>query len=271
MSMSTGGGASTQSNLNLWQTQLAKLLGTDLKAGLERGATELPSFVSPQEEEAAGVLMDTLRQVQEGMPSINQSLESLLSGTPAFETDLETSAKLFENAVATPALQEFTERILPTIQQGYKGFSSRMGKAIGESSVDVAKGLQAELAKWQQTELAAGRASKEAALDRILPAVGMKLNAYNYPAQLAAATGAAYSDIQGKKVSQAQYMSAEANPYYQLALQFLGTPMTSVVNQPSSLTGFGTALAGLQGVANVGSSYASLLTSAANTAASGIA
>ncbi len=251
MSMSSGGGPKAVSTMTGVQKKGFKELGQYLSQFIGASATEtgVPA-VSPEEDKA----MADLKTWYEGLGGqfeelgLTSATKELLSGEAAYEYDTERSAKLFEEAVGKPSYEAFSKYVVPTISRAYKGFTTRRGKKIAEEGQNLQQDLNAKLAAWQQTEIEAGRSSKEAALNRIPSGFQMGTSLLTMPSQFALSYASAVGGVQQSKYEEAKAKTPEQSPWLPILLNYLGMQTQQVVNTPSKLTGFGTALAGIQGV-----------------------
>ncbi len=248
MATTTGGGPSQETTLTRSQRRLESELGAYLKQFVGESATELGIPVVSKEEE---MILGDLKAWYEGLPAkledmgIEEAAMRLLSGEPAFEIDLEESAELFGEAVAAPSFSAFSKYVVPEIKRQYKGVTSRRGRKIVEKSTELSQALAAELAKFQISEIAAGRGAKESAMGRVPAGMAMATQLMGMLPTAGLGLASAFGGVQATKVAEAQRLLPENSPWMSQQMNFLGIPMTTWQDKPATMTGYGQAMQGL--------------------------
>ncbi len=264
MSMTTGGGPDAMSTLTRPQRKLQAVLGPMLKAGLARGAGELgEDLFSPEELQAIEDVKATYGDYTGARErvGVEGALADILSGRPSTTIDERATEEYFEKSIATPLSKRFVAEVLPKISRAYKGFTSRRGQAVERAYSDFADVLSGRYSELRYADEQARRALAESAAVRQAGMLPQAQGILTAPMQTALGFGSVMSTVQAKRLQEAQRMLPESNPWIAQAMQFLGIPMTQIVDRPADLTGFGDVMAafgaGSSGAAAAGGAYSS--------------
>ena len=249
MSFSTGGGPETRSTLSKIQKELNRILGPLLTQGLRTGAAPMEGELFSADELAAIDASRTgFERAQEGFEGLGffEALQEQLSGIASTEISDAASTEFFEKSIAAPLAKEFTERVVPTLNRAFRGFTTRRGIAIGEAASDFADTLASQFAKIKFADELARRELLESAKVRQAAALQFGPAVLEAPGRSAAGFGAIATSAQARVAGEEARLRPENNPFFGLGLSFLGIPQTRVVDEPERLTGFGEFLAGTQ-------------------------
>lgn len=99
------------------------------------------------------------RMTPEQQSLLNEVMSSLTGGGGQF-SDLygqfnpEQAAQTFQKGIADPALRNFNQRVLPSIQQGFadQGASSGLNNSLATAGRDLQEGLDSQLAMFIQQQ-----------------------------------------------------------------------------------------------------------------------
>lgn len=223
-----GGSTSTTSpeQLSMYtpeqQAMLKKL--TDIASGgLGQPSPSMPSLYTPQtgQEDTYFSWVNSLGR--------QKGLQNVLSGTPGYEINPETTDKYFEESVRPGYMREFQETVLPTLRTSFSGpgyyGSARMGQEAKAGS-DLAYKLASARAELGYKDEEARRESIDKAYERIRPATETMTDIYGTAGQYTRAMGQEQAAdkitrfLRGEMVD-GQY-DPTASPNIQLAMALLG-------------------------------------------------
>ena len=262
MSMTTGGGPAVMSRLTGRQSFVDADLMKMIIEGLEKGATALgEELFSKDELESFEALKKSYASTQEAMESgeLARAFTAQLSGIPVGEISAEATSKFFEDKIRTPMQRVLNEDILPTISRAYGGFEEREGGAVSDAVIKWGESLLGEKSDIELQREFANLSARESAAQRQLQAIGLAPQTYNMGLQNALALGTVATSMQNRRFQESARMMPENSSWLAMAGNYVGMPLGQIVDKPAELTGFGTALAGIQGTASAASSVMGVL------------
>lgn len=224
----------SQSVWNKGQKKLFKALAPQFLQGLTEGATNYPKqmFVPTTSEEQT--YFDTIPQLASELGAYRANLSK-----PAYEINANTTEQYYQKAIRDPALKEFANTTLPTINEAYSGpgyWGSARAQAIATGIGDVEANLATQRAELYYNDELSRRSSLEAAAQREAQfgavAIGQEADMLGTAGQYARsiAQEEVTADLQrwlmGDTVDGVR--ANEYNPYITLALQALGITSKAV-------------------------------------------
>jgi hypothetical protein len=227
-----------------------------------RGAEDLGPLFSPEEEQVWQNLTKWYGEVSDTSkgfwPGMNQAVERALSGRPSTEIDEKATQEFFSKSIEAPMVREWSKTILPQIQRAYSGFTSRESDAIGRSANELMGNLASEYGKIRYADEQQRRELAELALNRQLQGVGMATSLMGLPSAFASSFGALAGARTEAQRQEKERLAWYKNPAIGLGMQFMGMPQTTWINEPPRMTGFGTALTGMNAVFQTAGNFMSI-------------
>lgn len=264
MSTSEGGENELMSTLLPEQRKVFKELGAFLSGKLGQGATKRgkgelkeigKTLFTDREKQAFQGAEDAFNNplVGEAIAESLRALITALSGTAAGTPGDVT--KNFLATVARPITNILNRDILPGIDRTVRGLTSRRTKIKLKAGQDTVEALSASL---QQAQFQTMQLNAQIALQ----ALGLSNQVTAQPLQQAAGFGTIAATEGGAARTEQNRLFAENNPFIDPILAFASISGGQIVQQPETLTGFGTALSGLSaigssvGTAGLGAGFA---------------
>ncbi len=261
------------------QKEVDPILGSLIKQGLQSGATKISGPLYPEIPElfksAYSMLASSLGQYN------NEKINALMqdvNAVPAWSWNEGTTQSIWRRTFAEPAMETWKRTVAPLVKEQYAAvpgalYSSGRAKGVSQAASDYySQYVQPTLWQAHQADIERAYQSAEAAAAR-RPAAVEQLSALPLKEFTAYASAAdVLRTYKGQEIeaqrNEALRLAAENNPYLAIALQYLGTPQTSVaVKQGSSspLAGMlgGALLGGLGGISKVFGGSGGFLQSAA--------
>lgn len=253
-----------QNNWTPEQQALFLQLQQQASGGLNQGsnASYPGQTYAPQNQYETAYLNNSVLSPDQVMTREN-ALKSILSGTPAFTVDPTQSQNYYQSAFYNPAMQEYTQKILPQVMESASGAGFRSSdtlRQMGQSGTDLATNLAAKRAELVWNDILAGRTAQENALTRQSALAGSPTNIMTGYNQQLGTAGSYARQIENEQIQGqlARWLSGETvngqsnpayNPNTQLALSLLGlSPFSYGSNTDQTGAGLGYGL--LQGLSS---------------------
>lgn len=234
-----GGGSETEYYETNAQKQLRNLytgILEDIERNLEKGYGRykgVEAYPGTTVPETPGYLQNYLSG---GAGSLTESplygagssiLQTLLSGQPAYNTDMGAAEKYWNEAFYQPAYRQFTEDVLPQLREDFEGFgafrSTARPKQELRATTDLLTNLQGQRAGLLWNELQAGRTAQESALNRALSALGPGMTYAQAPGQDITQRGLLQMQLDQAKMQEDYnkwlYSQPYNNPYLSMGMQ----------------------------------------------------
>ena len=244
-----------QSNWTPEQEALFKQLLGQTTAGIGKSAPAYPGVTSAPINKLESTYLEGAVGTPEEQAARSNALKSILTGTPAFEINPETSTNYYNEAFYAPAMREYETSILPQVMESASGagfHSQDTLNSMFKSGADLETNLAAKRAELVYGDEQARRTALENAMGRQATLAGSPTNIQTGYNTSIGTAGTYARQIENEKIQGdlARWLSGESvggaegsaayNPNTQLALALLGlSPYSYGTNTESEGAGLG--------------------------------